>query len=270
MKTYSFQFKTQMEFSTQVEEHDFVLRCMPISTPCQRVRCALEVSPEVPFDMQEDSFGNPLAVGCIRAPHNYFNYEVKGTAKIDFSARRTCEAHPLFRFPSPLTAVSPQMVEFLAQAVSEAARYSVTHGLGVQPSQLHTCQLLMDAIHKHMEYVPGSTTVQTTAQEAFAQAQGVCQDYAHIMAALLRQSGIPARYVCGLTAGEGKTHAWVDAHLDGIWVGFDPTRNCMTDESYLALNVGRDWSDCPIERATFQGFAEQTQTVFAQMEEVVE
>ena len=158
----------------------------------------------------------------------------------------------------------------LAQAVSEAARYSVTHGLGVQPSQLHTCQLLMDAIHKHMEYVSGSTTVQTTAQEAFAQAQGVCQDYAHIMAALLRQSGIPARYVCGLTAGEGKTHAWVDAHLDGIWVGFDPTRNCMTDESYLALNVGRDWSDCPIERATFQGFAEQTQTVFAQMEEVVE
>lgn len=268
MRIFNFSFKTEMGFSVPVEAHDFVLRCMPPSTPRQRVRCTLEISPEVPFDMQLDSFGNPLAVGCVPQPHDYFSYQVSGTAKIDFSAVTPCKAHPQFRFPSALTAVSSQMMEFLAQTVSEAARYSVTHGMGVQPTQLRTCQMLMHAIHEHMDYAPGTTTVKTTAQEAFAQSKGVCQDFAHIMVALLRQSGIAARYVSGLTMGEGSTHAWVDAHLDGKWIGFDPTRNCMTDESYLALNVGRDWTDCPIERATFQGFADQTQTVFALMEEV--
>ncbi|MGN0077205.1 MAG: transglutaminase domain-containing protein [Coriobacteriales bacterium] len=268
MRTFDFSFKTELAFSTPVESHDFVLRCMPPSTPRQRVRCTLELQPDVPFDMQRDSFGNPLAVGRIAGAHSSFAYEVRGTASIDFSARKPVAAHPLFSFSSPLTAISGDMLEFLAQAASEAARQRIKRGLGAQSSPLFTCQHLMHQVHAFMEYAPGSTTVKTTAAQAFAQGRGVCQDYTHVLLALIRESGIPARYVSGLTPGEGATHAWVEAHLGGIWVGFDPTRDCMTDESYLALNTGRDWADCPIERATFQGLADQTQCAFAQMEEV--
>ncbi|MDD7434847.1 MAG: transglutaminase family protein [Lachnospiraceae bacterium] len=39
----------------------------------------------------------------------------------------------------------------------------------------------------------------------------VCQDYAHIFIVLLRLAGVPARYVCGLLAGEGASHAWVES-----------------------------------------------------------
>ena len=45
--------------------------------------------------------------------------------------------------------------------------------------------------------MPGSTGVQTGAQEAWALRKGVCQDIAHLTVGLLRALGIPARYVSG-------------------------------------------------------------------------
>jgi len=42
-------------------------------------------------------------------------------------------------------------------------------------------------VHQHVEYVPGSTGVQTGAQEAWDKGQGVCQDVAHLTVALLRE-----------------------------------------------------------------------------------
>ncbi|MGN0301995.1 MAG: transglutaminase domain-containing protein [Anaerotardibacter sp.] len=268
MKKFSFRFRTEINFSSSVTDHDFVLRCVPPSTPKQRVKCTLELDPEVPFDMQVDNFGNPLAVGCIREPHDSFFYEVTGTATIDNSGCRASEAHPIYKFPSPLTVMSDEMLEYLAQCASEIARYRIKRGMGAHSSPLFTCEYLMHKVHEKMEYVVGSTTVKTTAQEAFAQAKGVCQDFSHVLIALVRESGIPARYVSGLSLGEGATHAWVEAYIDGNWVGFDSTRDCMTDESYLVLSTGRDWADCPVERGTFQGFADQSQLVFAQMKEV--
>lgn len=270
MRTFDFSFRTELAFERPVEQHDFVLRCVPPSTPRQRVRCTMQLEPDVPFDMQADGFGNPLAVGCVREPHSSFSYEVRGTAAISLDGCKPCAAHPLLRYSSPLTAMSEEMLEFLAQAASESTRYRITHSRGAQPSMLLTCQHLMQRLGEEMAYEPGSTTVRTTAQEAFAQRKGVCQDYAHILIAFFRELGIPARYASGLTLGEGATHAWAEAHIGGLWVGFDPTRGCMVDESYLALATGRDWADCPIERATFQGFTAQTQTVFAQMEEVAQ
>lgn len=57
----------------------------------------------------------------------------------------------------------------------------------------------------HMRDVPGSTSVLTTAAEAFAQATGVCKDYAHIMVAIANACGIAARHVSGQLIGEGVT-----------------------------------------------------------------
>ena len=85
-----------------------------------------------------------------------------------------------------------------------------------------------------------AATVTTTASQAFAARKGVCQDFAHIAIVALRAAGVPARYVSGLAIGEGTTHAWVQAHIGGVWRGFDPTRNVRVDEGYLPIAVGRD------------------------------
>ena len=65
-------------------------------------------------------------------------------------------------------------------------------------------------MHEAISYAHGVTSVATTAAEALAGGQGVCQDSAHVMIALCRAIGLPARYVSGHLLGEGGTHAWVE------------------------------------------------------------
>lgn len=97
---------------------------------------------------------------------------------------------------------------------------------------------------------------------------GACQDYAHVFIALARLAGWYARYCMGLTVGEGATHAWAEIYYEGAWHGFDPTRDCRTDASYLRFATGRDAADCPVEQGTFYGLADQTQTVFMRVKEI--
>lgn len=55
--------------------------------------------------------------------------------------------------------------------------------------------------------------------------KGICQDYTYLALALLRASGMEARYVAG-TAGSGfnfSRHAWVEVKVDGDWLTMDPT-----------------------------------------------
>ncbi len=104
-------------------------------------------------------------------------------------------------------------------------------------------------VYRHMTYVSGSTTVSTTAAQAFAQGKGVCQDYAHIMLALCRLCGVPARYVSGHLIGEGGTHAWLEAierdPLTGrtVATGFDPTHDRRVNLDYVFIAAGRDYAD---------------------------
>lgn len=68
-----------------------------------------------------------------------------------------------------------------------------------------------------------------SALKTLEKKSGVCQDYAYLTIALLRASGIEARFVEG-RAGENafgiasaERHAWVEAKIDGRWLTMDPT-----------------------------------------------
>jgi transglutaminase-like putative cysteine protease len=99
-------------------------------------------------------------------------------------------------------------------------------------------------------YCTGSTHAMTTAAEALAQGQGVCQDQAHALLAVARRKGIPARYVSGYlhstedgTAHEA-AHAWAELWMPDLgWVGFDPANCCAPDERYIRLGSGLDAMD---------------------------
>lgn len=263
MKRLTFEYTTTVDFSSPVTDHSFVLRCLPASGNGQRVDARLVLDPDVPFAEQRDGFGNRLAVGSIAREHSSFSYRVEGTADVDLARREPCAAHPVFRYESPLARMGDSLAALLAESgVAPAAGTDARDAL-----DLDGCRRLSAAVHEALRYEPGSTTVHTTAAEALDQGAGVCQDFAHVLVALLRAAGTPARYVSGLTLGEGATHAWAQAHVGGRWVGFDPTRGVDEDDGYVAIAVGRDWSDCPVERGTFLGFADQTQTVFMRVEQ---
>jgi transglutaminase-like putative cysteine protease len=115
-----------------------------------------------------------------------------------------------------------------------------------------TCAELAAAVsnwvYGHMSYGFDRTGVHTTAGEALAAGKGVCQDYAHVMLALCRLLGIPARYVSGHLLGEGGTHAWVEVLVPAAGqsvdvLAWDPTHDRRADLNYLTVAVGRDYRD---------------------------
>lgn len=267
MKTFEYTFDTLVEFSGEVREHAFVLHCLPRrGEGVSIVRESFSIEPEMRYMRQQDSFGNELIAGSAREPHDRIGYHSAGVVRIDASSPMPMPAHPLFKYPSPLASADDAMSAW-AKA-SGFGEQTFSDGGECGSDALAAFERLGDAVHGLLSYEPGSTTVSTTAAQAFAQRSGVCQDYAHVMIAVLRSVGVAARYVSGLAVGEGTTHAWVQAHVGSRWHGYDPTRNVRVDDGYLPIAVGRDWTDCPIERGSFWGLVDQMQTVFMTMREI--
>jgi transglutaminase-like putative cysteine protease len=122
---------------------------------------------------------------------------------------------------------------------------------------LDVCRLLAE----RMAYEPGSTTVNSTAGEAWAQARGVCQDYSHLALGALRSIGLPARYVSGYfhpggsrpnTTVAGESHSWVEWWC-GSWVAYDPTLGSRISDAYVRVGHGRDYGDVAPLRGTYSG-----------------
>ncbi len=126
-----------------------------------------------------------------------------------------------------------------------------------------TAYAIMEHIFVQFEYRAGLTNVTTHANEVIAHRYGVCQDFAHAMAALCRSLGIPCRYVSGYffdatrdhhLRGSAASHAWVEVYLpDHGWIGLDPTNNKVIDETYIAVAVGRDYRDVAPVAGTYYG-----------------
>jgi transglutaminase-like putative cysteine protease len=122
-------------------------------------------------------------------------------------------------------------------------------------------------------YQIGVTGVQTPAAMALHLGRGVCQDYAHIMLAVLRLLGLPGRYVSGHLLGEGAPHAWVevlveDANELGLpeVIAYDPTHHRRAGLNYITVAVGRDYADVAPTSGTFVGPAAGKLTASKQAE----
>ena len=120
-------------------------------------------------------------------------------------------------------------------------------------------ETISNAVHAHFTYAFGTTTVQSTAAQAWAGGVGVCQDYTHCMLALCRLCGLAAQYVSGHLLGEGGTHAWVEVLLPAgedsdlrYRLALDPTHGRRCDLRYVTVGVGRDYGDVPPTSGTFE------------------
>ena len=143
----------------------------------------------------------------------------------------------------------------------------------VAGNKIATVYALMTAVHQALQYERGATDVKTTADEALQIGKGVCQDYAHVMLACCRLSGLPARYVSGYlyspNAPEMASHAWVDVFVtEHGWRSLDPTHNCPQDERYVRVATGRDYADVPPTRGMYKGKAKEKMEVAVQVNEI--
>jgi len=144
-------------------------------------------------------------------------------------------------------------------ALADLARRAATRARDA----LDCAHRIMAEVAEAIAYRPGATHAHTTAAEALALGEGVCQDHAHAVIAAARSLGMPARYVCGyLAPAEGgeeaqeAAHAWAEVWIDGLgWVGFDPANRSCPDERYIRLGSGYDARDAAPIRGVAQGMS---------------
>lgn len=145
----------------------------------------------------------------------------------------------------------------------------------VNVSELNRAHILSEAVSRAIAYRPGVTAMHTTAAEALAQKQGVCQDHAHALIALANYAEMPARYVCGYLfargdgSAESASHAWAELYVGGLgWVGFDPANKSCPDARYVRLGSGADAYDAAPIRGLAHGGATESLDVTVAVESI--
>ncbi|MDC0739493.1 transglutaminase family protein [Cognatishimia sp. SS12] len=128
-------------------------------------------------------------------------------------------------------------------------------------------------IAKSVQYELGTTDSTTGAEDALAAGQGVCQDHAHIMIALARQLGFPARYISGYLLMDDRvdqdaTHAWCEVFTQSLgWVGFDVSNGISPDSRYVRVATGRDYRDAAPILGIRQGMGTEKLAVTLQVQQ---
>jgi len=255
----SYRYEATVHYSIQQ------LRLTPASGASQVVR-RWSIDAPGKLDAAFDAYGNVLHTLVINKPHREIRLHVAG--EVDTIALKDGllpdDAGPIplehFTCATRLTEADAAIRD-LAASVPELASAS-------------NLIALSERIVEKVRYNPGITEVTSTAAQALALGNGVCQDHAHLMLACCRTRGVPARYVSGyIEPGDvphAASHAWVDVWLDGTgWVSVDVTHAAFASEIYCRLAVARDYeAAAPVRGRRIGGMEEQLDvsvTVSAQM-----
>ncbi|HET7628619.1 MAG TPA: transglutaminase family protein [Bacillales bacterium] len=216
------------------------------------------IDPEATCYIHNDYWGNHVETFYIWESHDKLMIETHSVVEV---CKKQIPPSPSFNeemlqmFDSD--AFKQEYAEFLVQTdyttIDQAKIEAVTDKIWEQSKDPHDFVNRVNTyLYETFTYVPGATTVETKAEEVLNNEEGVCQDYTHVMLALCRHRGIPARYVSGYIyvdensamRGDAATHAWVEIALPNIgWVGFDPTNNVIAKDQHIRLAVGRDYQD---------------------------
>ena len=256
MKRYQFTYQTSITFDSKVSDHHFKLRCLPYRCGFQEIEEEdFSVSPCKNIMRSTDVFGNELIYGNTCEPHKSFTFASRGIVLLSQHLIIE-ESNYIFRLPTLLTEANNEMVRFADEVCS------------FENNIVKDTLSLIDALHERMKYESCSTTIKTSAIEAFTQGKGVCQDFSNVILAILRSKGIACRYISGFIPGEGESHAWIEVNDNGIWYAIDPTRKLLIESDYLKIAQGRDFNDCTMERGVFVGSGAQHKLVHITMAEI--
>jgi transglutaminase-like putative cysteine protease len=103
---------------------------------------------------------------------------------------------------------------------------------------------VLDWIHSHVDYTPGVSDAETTAERTFVDRAGICRDFSHLGITFCRALNIPARAVSAYAwqLEPPDFHAVFEVYLDGGWWLVDPTMLAPV-EGLVRVGVGRDAAD---------------------------
>ena len=265
---YAIEHAIRFDYAAPVRASVMTLYVCPVRDRAQVVReFSVQTDPDGPLFEFTDPFGNVGHFLDRPLPHDRF----------ELMARSTVEAAPPAPAPDRLGAEAAERLRRAAEDPAlwpmtrpsrfvrpspALARFTAARGIEPGGDPLAGARELCAALHEAFDYVPGHTDADSPIERILETGRGVCQDYAHVMASILRGWGIPCRYVSGYLgpeeegAARGESHAWVECWFPEVgWLGFDPTNNTEGDERHVRVAVGRDYADVPPSRGVFLGNA---------------
>lgn len=255
-----------------------------------------------------DSFGNSLIYGYEESEHKCFFFDIRGEAICGQNKNDTSEiekndtkeialsnaVNPMnvsvFRYQTKYTEAKEMLVNYSKKIAKEldlehlldrdydskenrVAMFAENYYKDLIPAEklsddTRYAIYVMNKVYQDFGYEKGVTEIGTLAEDAFEIGKGVCQDYAHIVLAILRLRRIPCRYVTGMMVGEGESHAWIEVYSDGFWLPLDPTNGIVVTDQHIKIAHGRDYSDCLVNQGVFVGNVKQKQEITVSVEEM--
>ena len=274
---YSVRHTTRFHYEPAVRESLMEVRLQPRSEGDQRcLSFTLDVDPAANIMQYRDFAGNTV-----------HHFDIAGTHKVvKVTAQSAVEVQPV---PAPRAADGGDWADLdaliagndhwemllpshFAQSSPPLEQLANELGWTRRGNPLALLTELNEAIYNLFAYVPNSTQVDSPIEDALRNRQGVCQDFAHIMIALVRRLQIPCRYVSGYMfhrdesekdrSLEGASHAWVEALVPRLgWIAFDPTNNLVGGDRHIRVAIGRDYADVPPTRGVYKGEAQSELSV---------
>lgn len=259
------QHETHLEYSEPVTESMTEVRMEPVSDGDQSCHSFhLVVWPGTEPFRYQDGFGNRVHHFNVLPPHD----------QVKVLAASIIETHPKTRdllasrsvFPVDLDAAELEVLDFLKfrGPVRQTPRLTpLLEKLRPEPGSRvgEFVARVMEYIHENFKYARDVTLVSSPIDDVLEKGKGVCQDFTHLLIAVLRSNEAPVRYVSGYIHRpnkESQSHAWCEVWLPDVgWVGIDPTNDQVVDDHFVKVAFGRDFTDVPPNRGVYRGRGEE-------------
>ena len=257
--TYDITHETVYRYETPVETSTHTVRLQPVRDLTQDVlEYKLEISPPGQAFSYEDVFGNHVLSFQISQPYSELWVRAHSTVRtyhVDTHSSLRSTSIPLVWMPWQRQMMNPFLLppELPETELRELSGFAMSSAARREYDLLETLIDLNETLHRDFKYIPGVTTLETSAFDVFQERRGVCQDFANLFICLARLLGVPARYRVGyIHTGAAyhnqiqsdASHAWAEVYLPSVgWRGFDPTNGCLVDLDHIRVAAGRNYRD---------------------------
>ena len=197
-----------------------------------------------------DAWGNTTHLLTLTEPHEEVRIVVTGVVDVPDNANAilgregSTIAPEIFLATTRLTEPGAELIAFALSCLAPP-QHTIP---GVLACLEHLRQVVRPA--------PSSGDALRGAVASFDRHSANLPDTVHLLLAICRAAGLPARFVSGYQlVDKPSEYAWADVWLEdaGGWVSFDVRRARLANGCQVRLAVGRDYLDaCPM-RAAHQG-----------------
>lgn len=279
MNCYHLRHVTEFDYDEPASESYNEARLRPLEDKSQRcLSFHLTTEPRSKPAARRDLFGNWVHRFHVLPEHLRLRVEAESLVMVQPASDSAPCGPTLAEFDNQRKGLIESYGDFLAPS------YYVPH-LAVVGGLIHAAEnksggtvlgfvhAACRLIHAAFQYKKGATNVNSSIADALDAKAGVCQDFAHLLLAIVRMRGLPGRYVSGYVmpgllgasqAGGGRvesglgSHAWAEVFIPGEgWTGLDPTQGGVTSARHIRVAYGRDYRDVTPVSGVYQGPAGQ-------------